>query len=218
MSSLCVYCKCSHVQCGEGSTLHWNGRTLNWGTGGARLLFTSSKLTTSNSNCVVTDVLILPRCSMREAHSISGQWKTVECFWVDMPTYMYCQISTGLGLIWGSCGLSFCGVGVILCLLFIYFFLPHLSCVSFRWGEHEAFWTSTSVLAWKMSPGDDTAALTHMTNYIRFWINLPVTLLIVANWRCGKSQHRITISITSSRKIIYKCLAWQIQFPEEQMY
>lgn len=148
MSSFGVFfSKHPDAQYGESSTLHRIRHTLNPGTGRASLLFTSYKLTSSNSDCALTDVLISPRCSTREAHSISGQWKTVECFWVDMPPYMHCQVSTGLRLIWWSVGCSFREVSEfyasdLTSFIHLFFCTSSAPC-PFEW-EHEAFACSTS--------------------------------------------------------------------------
>lgn len=65
LCSICIYSRCFYVQHIEGSTLQWSCKTWNGGTDSVFLLFTSYKLTASNRNSLLTDVLILLCCSMK---------------------------------------------------------------------------------------------------------------------------------------------------------
>lgn len=84
-----------------GSTVHWRCSTVNGETEHVSLLFTCTKWQLQIET-VLTDVLISLCCSMRHIHSISGQWKIVECFWVDVPTCMHCQV-----LDWSAAAVGF---------------------------------------------------------------------------------------------------------------
>lgn len=84
---------CFHVHQSKGFNLLWNYSTSNDGTGFASLLYTLCKLTALNRNCVLTDVVISPCCSVRNTcYHWSVKSYEVLLGRYYMPTCLHCQV------------------------------------------------------------------------------------------------------------------------------
>lgn len=106
----------------------WICSTVNGGTDCVSLLFTLCKMTASNRNCSDWCSHFTVLLNERHTRSISGQWETVECFRVDMPTCMRCQVSaqTDPLQLWAFI------LRILVIFVFFHlfvFFPPHLFCV-----------------------------------------------------------------------------------------